>query len=58
MNEKKFFMEVAKAYAEHSNEKERIRAHAPSTHGGTHDKHSQLMFISEQGNVQKFRFKE
>lgn len=58
MGEKDFFMNVAKAYAEHSSPKERVRAHGPSTHGGTHENHSQLMFISEKGNTTKFRIKE
>ncbi len=57
-NEKKYFAEIMKAYAEHSNPNERIRAHGPSTHGGTHELHSQVMFIGENGNTTKFRIKE
>ena len=55
---KDFLTEVTKAYAEHSGPKERIRAHGPSTHGGTHESHSQIMFIGENGNTTKFRIKE
>ncbi|MBW6536677.1 MAG: hypothetical protein K0B11_16845 [Mariniphaga sp.] len=55
---KEFYREVLKAYAEHSSPNERIRAHGPSTYRGTHEKHSQFMFISGEGKTTKFRMNE
>jgi hypothetical protein len=51
-----FFLEVTKAFAEHSGTDEMIRAHSPETHG--HESlHSQIMLINKSnGNAFKMRF--
>ncbi len=56
---KDFFVEVTKAYAENCGSNEIIRTHAPSTHGGTHEKHSQIMFIDRSiGQTTKVKLEE
>lgn len=55
---KNYFVEITKAFAEHSGDNEIIRAHGPQNHGG-HGRHSQINLINrDSGNCLKIRFKE